>query len=397
MHLTSAILSLFIRFIYLLPQHASHRHPELRLRVSPSTLIFIILQSSSSVSSGTFHQSVLLVCSSFFPDAILHGTRTPDWPKPCRYAHNQPSKLLFSPTHSTTWSIWWKSCSSCNELSRDNPQSKSDISSTHTKKRGLPSCRFLLWSWWSYALAPALDPDVLSLRCHAKQAWRSQWSPCTHVVGPNLRWFQDFWHRHCWWIRGAERSKFLLLQALMTSLESRINDFQKTTPNLFLSSMAKAMQDACQRLGSLKTTYSQMRFGLAEFQCYYLEVLGFLDYMEIYKPHMDGKKPPAETVANCIGAFTFNAHTVQDFHMAGLPVWFLRPKTIWDSSVNCNTLKIVTAINPSNTLCIVEHDLPFPWIFRGTANDPDRHGAIHVFSWNWLVFKDPFAEPSKGQ
>ena len=73
-----------------------------------------------------------------------------------------------------------------------------------------------------------------------------------------------------------KRSKFLLLWGLMMNLESRINDFQKATPNLFLSSMAKSMQDACQWLGSLKTTYSQMRFGLAEFQRYYLEVLGFL-------------------------------------------------------------------------------------------------------------------------
>jgi hypothetical protein len=193
-----------------------------------------------------------------------------------------------------------------------------------------------------------------------------------------------------------KRSKFLLLRGLMMSLESRIDDFQKATPNLFLSSMAKSMRDACQRLGSLKTTYSQMRFGLAEFQRYYLEVLGFLDYMEIYKPRMDGTKPPAETVAKCVGAFTFNARTVQDFHTAGLPIWFLRPSKIWDSAVNCNILKVVTPISPGDALCIAEHDPPFPRIFRGPANDPDRHGAIHVFSRNWLVFKDPFSEPSKG-
>ena len=50
--------------------------------------------------------------------------------------------------------------------------------------------------------------------------------------------------------------------------------------------------------------FSEMRFGLTEFQHYYLEIHGFLDYMEIYKPHMDSKKPSAEIVVSCVGALT---------------------------------------------------------------------------------------------
>ena len=48
-----------------------------------------------------------------------------------------------------------------------------------------------------------------------------------------------------------------------------------------------------------------MRFGLTVFQRYYLEIHGFLDYMEICKLRMDSKKPPAEIVANCVWAFTY--------------------------------------------------------------------------------------------
>jgi hypothetical protein len=100
------------------------------------------------------------------------------------------------------------------------------------------------------------------------------------------------------------RSKFLSFQAMVTSLENRIEDYKKTSkPNNLLSSLVKAMQDACLRLGSLKTTYSEMRFGVTEFQRYYLEARGCLDYLELYKPRMDGQKPPAETVANCVGRF----------------------------------------------------------------------------------------------
>jgi hypothetical protein len=195
------------------------------------------------------------------------------------------------------------------------------------------------------------------------------------------------------------RDKFLLLQAMMMSLESRIDSYQEIPPktNVLLASLVKAMQDACQRLGSLKTTFSEMRFGLTEFQRYYLEIHGFLDYMEIYRPRMDGKKPPAETVASCVGAFTFVPRVAQDFHTAGIPVWLIRPSKMWDSPIHCNILETITPINPADVLCIAENDPPFPRVFCGPANHPDRHGAIHVYSRTWLVFKDPFSGSSKGE
>ena len=194
-----------------------------------------------------------------------------------------------------------------------------------------------------------------------------------------------------------KRSKFLLLRGLMINLESRLNNYWATfPPNVILVSLVKAMQDTCQRLGLLKTTYSHMRFGLANFQHYFLEVHGFLDYMEIYRPRMDGKKPPAEVVAKCVGALTFHARVAQDFHTAGIPIWLLWPSKTWDSPIHCNILQVITPVNPADTLCIAEHDPPFPRVFCGPANHPDRHGAIHVFSWNWLVFKDPSAVPLKG-
>lgn len=192
--------------------------------------------------------------------------------------------------------------------------------------------------------------------------------------------------------------KFLSLQAMVRNLESRLDDYKKTSqkPNELLLVLVKAMQDACTRLGSLKTTFSEMRFGVTEFQRYYLEVRGCLDYLEIYKPRLDGQKPAADTVANCVGAFTNVARVVQDFHTAGLPVWFLRPSKIWDSPVKCNILEVVTPLNPADILCLSQHNPPFSPIFRGFATDPAKHGAIHAYSRGWLAFKDPFEEPSKG-
>ena len=194
------------------------------------------------------------------------------------------------------------------------------------------------------------------------------------------------------------RAKFLLFQTMMTGLENRLEDYKKTTPkpNHLLSTLVKAMHDACHRLGSLKTTYSEMRFGVTEFQRYYLEARGCLDYLELYRPRMDGEKPPAETVANCVGAFTNVAHVAQDFHTAGLPVWLLRPSKLWDTPVQSNILDIVTPINPADTLIVSQNVPPFPVVYRGLATHPDKHSAIHMYSRTWLVFKDPFADSSKG-
>jgi len=196
------------------------------------------------------------------------------------------------------------------------------------------------------------------------------------------------------------RPMFLSFQAMMTSLENRFGDYKKSSPkvNIHLSSIVKAAQDACLRLGSLKTTYTEMRFGITEFQRYYLEVCGCLDYLQIYRPRMDGQNPPAETVANCVGAFTHIARVAQDFHSAGLPVWLLRPSKLWDTPVECNILEVVTPVNPTDALCVSPHDPPFPPIYSGPASHHNRHGAIHIYSRHWLAFKDPFeGGPSKGQ
>ena len=194
------------------------------------------------------------------------------------------------------------------------------------------------------------------------------------------------------------RTKLLSLQAIMTSLEDRIKEHKKSfpKPNHLLLSLVKAMQDAYHCLSALKTTFSEMRFSVTEFQHYYLKVHGCLDYLELYKPCMDGRKPPAETVANCIGAFTHIPRVAQDFHTAGLPVWLFRPSKAWDTPFQCNILELVTPIIPTDILTVSHHDPPFPPIFRGPANDPNRHSAIHTYSQTWLVFKDSFEVSSNG-
>jgi hypothetical protein len=195
------------------------------------------------------------------------------------------------------------------------------------------------------------------------------------------------------------RSKSLVFETMMKELESRIEEYKMTSvrPNNLLLSMLKAMQDACTRLGLLKTTFTEMRFGITKFQCYYLEVRGLIDYLELYKPRMDGQKPAAITVTNCIGAFMNIARIVQNFHTAGLPIWFLRPQKVWmTGTAICNILEVVAPLIPTDILCTAQYDPPFSPIFRGLMISYAKHDAIHGYSQMWLVFKDLFqGESSK--
>ena len=81
--------------------------------------------------------------------------------------------------------------------------------------------------------------------------------------------------------------------------------------------------------------------------------------------------------------------------MAGLPVWFLRPSSVWDSPVRCNILEIVTPLDPVDVLCVSEHSPPFATIFHGSSSDQKKHDALSNLSRMWLAFKDPFVG-SKG-
>jgi len=190
-------------------------------------------------------------------------------------------------------------------------------------------------------------------------------------------------------------SKLLSLQKMMSSIEDRIENHKRAfpNPNKLLLLLVRAMQDSFARLDSLKTTFTEMMVGVTEFQRYYLEIYGCLDYIEIYKPRMDGGRPPAESVMNCVGAITNIPRIVQDFCTAGLPVWFLRPSSVWDSPVKCNILEIVTPLDPADVLCVSEHYPPFRAIFYGSSTDPKRHNTFYTYSRMWLVFKDPFGGP----
>ena len=83
----------------------------------------------------------------------------------------------------------------------------------------------------------------------------------------------------------------------------RIDEYKARTDYVLLC-LSKAVLHACVQISCLMTTFLEMKFGITEFQWYYLETLGLIDYLEIYKPRIDGIQTHTGSVDNCMGVFT---------------------------------------------------------------------------------------------
>ena len=80
--------------------------------------------------------------------------------------------------------------------------------------------------------------------------------------------------------------------------------------------------------------FHHMEFIIRDLQRVWLHVWAILDYMQIYKPHMDGLALADKGVANMIGTFTTSIHIAQDMFLAGLPFWLIRlPDTFAEEKI----------------------------------------------------------------
>jgi hypothetical protein len=110
-------------------------------------------------------------------------------------------------------------------------------------------------------------------------------------------------------------------------------------------------------------------FVVRDMQRMWLHVWGILDYMEIYKPHMNGQAFPAAGIVNTIRTFMTSICVAQDMFLAGLPCWL-----IWESKTFGNKKIFSVAEDqgiPSKELyCLRSPQIQLSHDLHGTCSRP---------------------------
>ena len=128
-------------------------------------------------------------------------------------------------------------------------------------------------------------------------------------------------------------------------------------------------------------SFRHIEFVVRDFQRVWLHVWAILDYMEIYKPRMDGHAPPGKGAADTIGTFTTSIRVAQDMFLAGLPCWLIRESNTF---VDQKIFLIGEIFDPKEYVVLEPHKFKYPVIFNGTASDPMKYHAIETFARNFL-------------
>ncbi|KZT31416.1 hypothetical protein SISSUDRAFT_1067773 [Sistotremastrum suecicum HHB10207 ss-3] len=109
------------------------------------------------------------------------------------------------------------------------------------------------------------------------------------------------------------------------------------------------------RLAHIPMTYRDLIRHVAEFQRYWLELCGLLEYMIRYLPRIrDARNVDHPVCEDLMGVIVTEPNQVQALFSAGIPVRYLRPSYEITAQIN------VKAVVP---------EAPYPIIFRGSASD----------------------------
>ncbi len=182
------------------------------------------------------------------------------------------------------------------------------------------------------------------------------------------------------------------LRTSFTFLEDRVKKYQKSTRpeqnSPILQPSVKWLQQVLDQIFSVQMSFRHMQFVVRDFQRVWLDVWAILDYMEIYKPRMDGHAVPGDGVADTVGTFTTSIRVAQDMFLAGLPCWLIRASKTFDDQ---KIYAIGQIFHPKDYVVLEPHKFNYPVIFKGPATNEQKYRAMETFARNFLCSQDPFA------
>jgi hypothetical protein len=187
--------------------------------------------------------------------------------------------------------------------------------------------------------------------------------------------------------------RYYELRTSVIFLIDRAKKYQESTlpgrNSAHIQPSVKWLQQVLDQLLYVQMSFRHMVFVIRDLQRVWLHVWAVLDYMEIYKPRMDGHAPPrGGYVANTIGTFTISIRVAQDMFLAGLPCWLIRQASTFEDQ---KIFSIGEIFHPKDYIVLEPHKFNYPVIFKGPATDIEKYRLIETFARNFLCSQDPFA------
>jgi hypothetical protein len=184
---------------------------------------------------------------------------------------------------------------------------------------------------------------------------------------------------------------FLALKISVNSLLDHVKLYQADTPSTkqppTLQHSVKMLEHGLARLESVYTNFWEMEFSMQDVQWMWLELTAMLEYIQIYKPWMDGYTPSASQVANMIGVFMHDLQVAQDFITAGLPCWLIHQASDFTNQI---ILKIIEPQCTEGIITLAAHKYSYPVIFTGPASSLEKYRNILQYARNFLCVPNPF-------
>lgn len=186
--------------------------------------------------------------------------------------------------------------------------------------------------------------------------------------------------------------KVSALSPLVHELIRKCEDYTKSLsspaqPLPLVAQLTDSLRRALERLCSIPATFERMVLGVTNVQRTYLELVGLLRYMTVYKPRIEdptsqGGLPDADTV----GVFTSNPIVAENFHRARLPFWYIRPLRAFSGE---NILRVVQPLGPAEWMELEVVAGFSPIIVGPTLQERIRglHQGTDTLPW----YRNPFA------
>lgn len=156
------------------------------------------------------------------------------------------------------------------------------------------------------------------------------------------------------------------------------------------------LYDFFDRLQHLPMSLEKVQLSVWETQRVMLYLQALVDYMVIYKPHMDTVQDDSmscEADPNLVGAYTNDVHVAQTFLHAGIPIWIIH--LVDQLPIICIN-KLGYFQEPCFFMPLEQHHAKFKPVFKGHELSAENYYAFDQFTCSNIKFPHVFTWTEDG-